>query len=172
MIPKIEEMLISSLEKRVTETVSGVAPSFSAAPETIVTTIESRKFEMNLQDQGNGLVYGLVEAEISVCFFSDRVRYDYSAMMASFAENPFLEIEGASPAQIMRMESESIIDGAYLCQDAWGFMVRYYITGDGFEKEWQVPKINSETAQKYDVYPRDMPYMPHEPKTVLDILGV
>ena len=169
MIPRVEELLIDALEARIVRAVPETAPSKRNEPETFVTTIESRKFDMCVQEQSNGVIYGCVEAEFSVVFFSDKNRYDYSAMMADFARNPFVQIPGALPAQILEMLSETALEGAHLTTDVWGFKVLYYITGDGEDKEWQIPHINAETAEAAEIFPADKPHDPNSPEEIINV---
>lgn len=169
MIPRVEELLIEALETRIVCTVPETAPSKRDEPETFVTTIESRKFDMCVQEQSSGVIYGSVEAELSVTFFSNKIRYDYSAMMADFARNPFLLIPGALPAQILEMLSETALEGPYLTTDVWGFKVLYCITGDGEDNEWQIPRINAETAETAEIFPEDKPHDPNSPEEIINV---
>ncbi len=166
---RIEDGLIKALEDRIVKTVADTAPSIQDDPETFVVTIESRKFEPNKQEESKGVVYGRVEAEISVCFFSQKTRYDYTAMMADFANNPFLEIPGALPAMISDLTSETALEGPYLTTDVWGFKAHYFICGTGEDKEWQIPRINGETPRAAEIYPADEPYEPNSPEAVLNV---
>ncbi|MCQ4765074.1 MULTISPECIES: hypothetical protein [Cloacibacillus] len=166
---RIEDGLIKALEDRIVRTVADTAPSIQDDPETFVVTIESRKFEPNKQVESRGVMYGKVEAEVSVCFFSQKTRYDYSAMMADFANDPFLQIEDALPAMISDMNSETALEGPYLTTDVWGFQVHYYISGTGEDKEWQLPQIHGETPQAAEIFPIDEPYDPNSPEAVLDV---
>ena len=115
------------------------------------------------------MIYGSVEAELSVTFFSNKIRYDYSAMMADFARNPFLLIPGALPAQILEMLSETALEGPYLTTDVWGFKVLYCITGDGEDNEWQIPRINAETAETAEIFPEDKPHDPNSPEEIINV---
>lgn len=169
MIPRVEELLIEALEARIVRAVPETAPSKRDEPETFVTTIESRKFDMCVQEQSNGVTYGCVEAELSVVFFSDKHRYDYSAMMADFARNRFVQIPGALPAQILEMLSETALEGPHLTTDVWGFKVLYYITGDGEDKEWQLPRLNAETAEAAEIFPADKPHDPNSPEEIINV---
>lgn len=169
MIPRVEELLIDALEARIVCTVPETAPSKRDEPETFVTMIESRKFNMCVQEQSCGVIYGSVEAELSVTFFSDKIRYDYSSMMADFARNPFLQIHKALPAQILEMQSETALEGPYLTTDVWGFKVLYYITGDGEENEWQIPSINAVTAEAAEIFPEDKPHDPNSPEAIINV---
>lgn len=169
MIPRIEDLLIAALEDRIVSTVPDTAPSQRDEPETFVVTIESRVFEPNVQQQSNGAFYGAVDAEVSVVFFSDRTRYDYSAMMADFAQNPYVEIPDGLPAKIIELGSETALEGPHMTTDVWGFKLHYYIYGDGEDKEWQLPQIHSETPQAAEIFPIDEPYDPNSPEAVLDV---
>ena len=169
MIKRIEELLIEALEARIVRTVPETAPSKHDEPETFVTTIESRNFDMCVHDQSNGAIYGCVEAELSVVFFSDRTRYDYSAMMADFAQNPFLQVTGALPVQIKSMMSEAALEGPYMTTDVWGFKLVYYITGDGEDKEWQLPEVHGEHPAAEEIFPVTKPYDPNSPEAIIRV---
>lgn len=169
MIPRVEELLIEALEARIVCTVPETAPSKRDEPETFVTTIESRKFDMCVQEQSNGVIYGSVEAELSVTFFSDKIRYDYSAMMADFARNRFVQIPGTLPAQITEMSSETALEGPYLTTDVWGFKVMYYITGDGADREWQLPEIRTVGVLAKEIFPADKPRDPNSPEEIINV---
>lgn len=166
---RIEDGLIKALEERIVSTVADTAPSIQDAPETFVVTIESRKFEPNKQEESRGVIYGRVEAEISVCFFSQKTRYDYSAMMADFANNPYIQIDDSLPAMITDMRSDTAIEGPYLITDVWGFNVHYYISGTGEDKEWQLPQIHGETPNVAEIYPKDEPYDPNAPEAIINV---
>ena len=169
MIPRVEDALIAELERRVAESVPESAPAPEARPETFVVAIEERRFEKCRQEESAVTIYGRVEAAVSVCFYSQKTRYDYSAMMASFSGNPHLQIGGGLPAEIVEINSATVEEGPYLTSDAWTFTVRYYIWDDGEGKEWRRPAINSEETAEPCVFPQPRPYDPNSPEAVIDV---
>jgi hypothetical protein len=163
MIPHIEDILIGELERRIVEALPGTAPNPNQEPETFTTTFESRKVVPCIQIQENASIFATVAAEISVVFYSQRERYDYSPLYVSFARNPYIKLaEGVSAAIVMdRCEA---VEGPYLSNDAWLVKAEYYIFEVVDGQEWQSPRLGNTGTSAPDLYPRPKPDLRDEPE--------
>lgn len=161
MIPRIEDAIVEALEARICAAIPETSPGAGDDPETFVTTIETRKFTPCVQAEGNYTVFGEVEAEISVVLYSQKARYDYSALMADFAKNPVVMILGVPV--VMTIDRCESVEGPHITNDAWGIKTKYQIYDIEEGQEWQEPEIGVEIVNEHDLYPEPQPYQPNEP---------
>ena len=68
MIPRVEDILIAELERRIVAAVPDTAPGDGLTPETFVTFVEERRIQRNVQEQNNLTVFCMVTAVISAIF--------------------------------------------------------------------------------------------------------
>lgn len=162
MIPRIENAIVAALEARICAAIPETAPGAEGEPETFVTTIETRQFTPCVQAGGNYTLYGEVEAEISVVLYSQRARYDYSALMADFAKKPVIHVLGDQV--VMTIDRCESVEGPHLTNDAWSIKVKYHIYDIDESQDWQEPIVGAETMGEYDICPKPQPYQPHEPE--------
>lgn len=162
MIPRIEDAIVETLEARICAAIPETSPGEGNNPETFVTMIETRKFTPCLQEESRYTVFGEVEAEISVVLYSQKRRYDYSALMADFARNPVINVLGVPV--VMTIDRCESVEGPYLTNDAWGIKAKYHIYDIEERQEWREPEIAKEIAHEYDIYPEPRPYQPNEPE--------
>ena len=162
MIPSIETLLVEELERRIVAAMPETAPSEDGEPETFVTTFESRTFKPCLQEQENLVVYGKVEAELSVIFYTQKTRNDFTRLYVSLAKNPHLHTDGmAASIEFKKCEA---VEGPYLSNDAWLFSVTYFIFETVEVQDWQPPRIDTSDASARDIYPRPEPDLRSEPE--------
>ena len=162
MIPRIEDRLVDELERRIVAAVPETAPGDGTTPETFITTIESRTVVPNVQEQNNLTIFCNVTAEISVIFYSQKIRYDYSALLADFASHPFVNL-GEACAKV-RIEKSEAVEGPYLSNDAWLFRAEYPVFSVEPGHAWLTPNIASVTVGTPDLYPRALPDTTNEPE--------
>jgi hypothetical protein len=153
VIPRIEDTLIAELERRIVAAVPDTAPGDGESPETFVTTIESRTIAPNVQEGNDATVYCRVTADISVVFFGQKRRYDFSALLVDFAKRPFIELGDGFAAKVAIERSEAI-EGPYLSNDAWLFRIEYPVFSIEPMHGWQQPQVNQPTVGSHDIYPR------------------
>lgn len=164
MIPKIEDLLIEGLERRITEALPETSASSDGdEPETFVTTFETRSFNPCIQEQENLTVYGEVTAEISVILYSQRTRYDYTALYISFAKDPYIRLAPGVSA-VIGLEKCEAVEGPYLSNDAWLFKTRYFVFEVDDAQEWQQPRLGNTGKSAPEIYPRPEPDTRHEPE--------
>ena len=166
MIPRVEDLLIAELERRIVEALPDTAPNPNLEAETFTTTFESRKVAPCIQVQENIVIYATVEAEISVIFYSQRERYDYSPLYVSFARNPYIKLAEGLPniSAAIVMDRCEAVEGAYLSNDAWLFKTRYSIFEIDDGQEWQSPHLGNTGTSAPDLYPRPKPDLRDEPE--------
>ena len=124
MIPNVETLLIAELERRITAAMpeTAAAPNDGdgeLTPETFVTFFDSRKATRNVQVQSDKTIYCSVEAEIHVVFYSQKLRNDFSALIADFAHDPFIRLAEGVAARVEMNECETVEEGPYLRCDVW-----------------------------------------------------
>ncbi len=163
MIPSIETLLVEELERRIVAAMPETAPSEDGEPETFVSTFESRTFKPCVQEQENLVVYGKVEAELSVIFYSQKARNDLTPLYVNFAKHPFLRIADGMLATVEFKKCEAV-EGPYLSNDAWLFGLTYYIYETVEVQEWQPPRIGESDASAREIYPRPEPDLRSEPE--------
>jgi hypothetical protein len=166
MIPMIEDFIIQEIERRVTEAMPETSESDSGDAETFVVSFESRKFTPCLQEQENLTVYGEVSAEISVVFFSQKKRYDYSPLYVSLTKKPFIQLADELAAHISLDRCEAV-EGPYLSNDAWLIKAKYYVFETEGACEWQPPRIGTEDVSAPDLYPMQEPDESHAPEKII-----
>ena len=154
MIPNVEDILIAELERRIVAAMPDTAPGDGLTPETFVTTIEERTIKRNVQEQNELTIFCQVTAAISVIFFSQDRRYDYSALMANFARNPTIKLGEGIYAKVEIEQSETVGEGPYLNNDAWLFKTTYPVFEVEDSHAWQTPQIANVTVGAPDIYPR------------------
>lgn len=169
MIPNVEDILIAELERRIVAGVPDTAPGDGNTPETFITTVESRTFVRNVQEQSGLVVFGFVTAEITVIFYSRKRRYDYSALLADFARSPAIRLADGVHAKI-EMEKSEAVEGPYLSNDAWLFRATWPVLEIEEERGWENPRIAKVTVGAPDIYPRPEWDQTNEP-TGRDLMG-
>jgi hypothetical protein len=163
MIPRIEDLLVEELERRIVEAMPETAPGSCREPETFVTTFETRRFTPCIQEQENVRVYGAVQAELSVIFYSQKERCDFTPLYVSFARNPCIQItEGVSVT--VKLDRCEAAEGPYLSNDAWLIKAEYYIFEIEDAHEWQPPRAGGSDALAPDIFPRPEPDASDEPE--------
>lgn len=162
MIPRVEDALIAELERRIAAAMPETAPGDADTPETFITTIESRTVVPNVQEENDLTVFCMVTAEISVIFYSQKTRCDYSPLLADFCRHPWIDLGGAWAK--VRIERSEAVEGPYLSNDAWLVRAEYPV----FEVEpghaWLDPNIGRVSAGVQDIYPRALPDTTDEPE--------
>ena len=162
MIPRVEDTLVAELERRIAAAMPETAPGGADTPETFVTSIESRTVVPNVQEENDLTVFCMVIAEISVIFYSQKSRCDYSPLLADFCCHPWIDLGGAWAK--VRIERSEAVEGPSLSNDAWLFRAEYPV----FEVEpghaWLTPKIGRVSAGVQDIYPRALPDTTNEPE--------
>ena len=153
MIPRVEDVLVAELERRIVAALPETAPGDETTPETFITTVEGRTVVRNVQEQNTLTVFAWVTAEISVIFYSQKQRYDYSALVADFARNPMIQLGEGIFAKV-EIEKSEAVEGPYLSNDVWLFTAKYPVVEVEDGQEWQPPKIANVTVGAPDIYPR------------------
>jgi hypothetical protein len=151
MIPRVEDILVAELERRIAVAIPDTRPSEGEEPETFVISIEGRTVTRNAQEQSDLTAYAWVTAEIAVIFFSQKKRYDYSGLMANFARNPMLQLGDRIYAKV-EVERSEAVEGPYLSNDAWLFVATYPIVEIEEPQTWEIPRINSVTTGAPDIF--------------------
>ena len=164
MIPRVEDILIAELERRIVAAVPDTAPGDGLTPETFVTFVEERRIQRNVQEQNNLTVFCMVTAVISAIFFSQDRRYDYSALMADFARNPAIKLGEGVFAKVEIEQSETVGEGPYLNNDAWMFKATYPVFEIEASHAWQTPQVGNVTVGEPDIYPHEKPDDTNEPR--------
>lgn len=168
MIPNIEDLLIAELERRIVvampETVRTESePGDGETLETFVTTVETRTVTRNVQEQNTCIIFAWVKAEIAVIFYSQKKRYDYSPLVASFALNPAIKLGNEVYAKVEIQKCEAV-EGPYLSNDAWLFVATYPVIEVEDGQNWEVPQIVNVTIEAPDIYPRAEQDTTNEPR--------
>ena len=163
MIPRVEDAFVAELERRIVAAVPETAPGDGATPETFVTTVEGRTVVPCVQEDPDGLtVFCTVRAEISVIFYSQKRRNDYSALLADLCRHPWIDLGGAWAK--VRIERSEAVEGPYLSNDAWLFVAEWPV----FEAEpghgWEEPRIGRTSAGAKDIHPQPRPDLTDEPE--------
>jgi hypothetical protein len=153
MIPRVEDILVAELERRIVEAMPETAPGDGQTPETFVITVEGRTIARNVQEQNTLTVFAWVTAEITAVFFSGKTRCDYSALIADFARNPMITLGEGVYAKV-EIEKSEAVEGPYLSNDAWLFTARYPVVETEPGQTWQPPSIANVTVGSPDIYPR------------------
>lgn len=166
MIPNIETILIEALERRIVEALPETAPNPEAEPETFVSSFETRKFTPCIQAQETLTIFGEVEAEISVVFYSQKERMDYTPLYVSLAKNRYIKLaEGVFAC--VRLGKCEAVEGPYLSNDAWIISAKYYVFEIGDGLEWQPPRAGERGTSVPDLYPRPTWDKRDEPEAVI-----
>lgn len=163
MIPKVEDILVAGLERRICEILGDVVAGTDNEPETFVTTFETRRFTPFRQEETSITIFGEVNAELSVVFYSQKQRIDYSPLYASIASNPFIDL-GAGISAFIEIDHCEAAEGPYLSNDAWLIKASYYVFEVDDATGYQPPIIAAAATSEYDVYPTPQPYQPNEPE--------
>jgi hypothetical protein len=153
MIPRVEDILIAELERRIVAAMPETAPGDGNTPETFITTVEGRTIQRNVQEQSTLTCFAWVTAEISVIFYSQKMRYDYSALIAGFARNPTIKLGEGVFAKV-EIEKSEAVEGPYLSNDAWLFTAKYPIVEVEDGQTWEPPNVANVTVGAPDIYPR------------------
>ncbi|MDR1874374.1 MAG: hypothetical protein LBQ90_05075 [Synergistaceae bacterium] len=153
MIPRVEDILIAELERRIVAAMPDTAPGDGTTPETFITVIEERTVTRNVQEQNALTIFAWVTAEIAVIVYSQKRRYDYSPLLADFAGNPMIKLGDGVFAKV-EIEKSEAVEGPYLSNDAWLFKATYPIVGVEDGRTWQPPNIANVTVGVQEIYPR------------------
>ena len=157
MIPRVEDILIEQLEQRIvtampdTQSGSGDENEDESEPESFVIYLEERTITRNVQEQNGLTAFAWVRAEIIVVFFSQKKRYDYSALIADFARNPMIHLGGSLYAKV-EIERSEAVEGPYLSNDAWLFVAAYPIVEIEDGQTWKIPRIANVTTSAPDIF--------------------
>lgn len=129
MIPHVETIIRGEIERRIVAALPGTAPSDGTTPETFVITAEERKVTPCVQDQDDVTIFCTVEVVFSVLFYSRKMRYDYSPLLADMAKNPHLALPGPLHARIRWEESVAVDsqEGPHLTCEGWMVRVEYEV---------------------------------------------
>jgi hypothetical protein len=155
VIPRVEDILVTELERRIAAAIPDTRPSDGEEPETFVISIEGRTVTRSVQEQSGLTAYAWVTAEIAVVFFSQKKRYDYSALIADLARNPMIELGETLYARV-EIERSEAVEGPYLSNDAWLFTAAYPVVEIEERQVWQRPRIGNVTPRNPDQ--REGPY--------------
>lgn len=166
MIPKVEDILVTELERRICEALGDMVASPDGDPETFTTTFETRKFTRCIQEQANIRIFGEVKAELSVIFYSQKERIDYSPLYASIARDPYIKLAEGVNATIGIDKCEAV-EGQHLSNDAWLFGVNYFVFEIDDDREFQPPRLDTASTAAPDLYPRPEWNDRDEPETVI-----
>ena len=166
MIPKVEDILVTELERRICEALGDMVASPDLDPESFTTAFETRKFTACIQEQANIVVFGVMESELSVIFYSQKERIDYTALYVSLARNPFIRLADGISA-VVGLEKCEAVEGPYLCNDAWLIKARYHIFEIEDGQNHQPPRLGNSTTGAPDLYPRPAWDKRNEPEAVI-----
>jgi hypothetical protein len=153
VIPRVEDILVAELERRIVAALPETAPGNDQTPETFITTVEGRTVVRNVQEENTLTVFAWVTAEISVIFYSQKTRYDYSALVADFARNPTVKLNDGVFAKV-EIEKSEAVEGPYLSNDAWLFTAKYPVVEVEDGQIWEAPNIARVMVGAPDIYPR------------------
>lgn len=156
MIPRVEDILIAELERRIVEALPETAPGDGGTPETFITSIEERSVVRNLQEQNTLTILCWVTVEIAVIFYSQKKRYDYSPMLAEFARNSLIRLGSDGQTEVhakVEIKKSEAVEGPYLSNDAWLFVANYPVVRVEEGQTWEEPRIANVTVGVEDIYP-------------------
>lgn len=166
MIPRIEDYVIEELEKRICDALPDTAPNENQQQETFVVSIETRKFTPCVQAQENFVIFGEVEAELTVVFYSQKQRVDYTPLYICLAKNPYIKLADGVSARIGIDHCEAV-EGPYLSNDAWLIRITYPIFDFESGLEWQQPHLGDADTNTLNFYPRAAWDKRNEPEGVI-----